>query len=155
MRRAALVQGMNQEPRKRGKRRERCSRVLHITFRILGAPRIWIVGRREGTDLTSFAVAFGGPLRSVKLIRHAKSTDAAYACSALLKSEKAATGGSETTIGECVKRRRNRHERRHNLRHKAHLQPPSAWLLHEVHTPLQIRYSDDTSRALQRQTSER
>lgn len=29
-----------------------------ITFRILGAPRIWIVGRREGTDLSSFAVAF-------------------------------------------------------------------------------------------------
>src|SRR5262245_36316444 len=29
-----------------------------ITFRMLGAPRISIEGRREGTDLSSFAVAF-------------------------------------------------------------------------------------------------
>jgi hypothetical protein len=42
-------------------------RVLLITIRILGAPRIWIVGHRVGAYLLSFVGAFGRPLRIVKL----------------------------------------------------------------------------------------
>lgn len=57
-RRAAQVRDMDQGPRRSENDASAVPEFYIFTFRILGAPRIWIVGRREGTDLSSFAVAF-------------------------------------------------------------------------------------------------
>ena len=108
----------------RPERFDKVAQVLLFTFRIFGAPRIRIVGHRLGACLSPFAGAFGRPLRIVKLIGHAKSTDAAHGRSTLLKGEKAAIGGGETTIGGCVKHRHHQRERRHKPGHKAHFAAP-------------------------------
>jgi hypothetical protein len=64
-------------------------------------------------------------LRIVKLIGHAKSTDAADGCSALLDGKEAAIGGTESTIAGCLKQHRHHNEHHRNLAHKAHLQASS------------------------------
>jgi hypothetical protein len=76
--------------------------------------------------------------RIVKLVRHAKSTDAAHGCPTLRKGEEAAIGTTETTIavrvlgtpssiiaGQCAGGRlrqhyRHHYEGRHNFAVKAH-----------------------------------
>ena len=53
-------------------------------------------GARWGSLTIPRAAAARRPTRIVKLIDHAKSTDAAHGCSTLLKGEEAAIGGAAT-----------------------------------------------------------
>src|SRR5262245_48336586 len=91
---------------------------LLITVLIVSAPRIRIIGHFVVTHRSSFVTSFGNPAWIVKLIGDAKSTNATYRCSTLLKGEEATIARTETTITGC----RHQHERRHNLAHKTHVQ---------------------------------
>ena len=97
------------------------------------------------------AAAARRPTRIVKLIRYAKSTDAAHGCSALLNGEEAAIGAARTrrilgtpssiiagqSGGGCLRQHRWHHNER-----RRHLQSASASLLVVIGTSIHPSIDD-------------
>ena len=72
--------------------------------RNIGSPGLRIVGHHVGAHLSLFAGVFGWLSRIIKLIWHAKATDAAQGRSTLLDGKEPAVG-AETHIARCVEQR--------------------------------------------------
>jgi hypothetical protein len=128
------------------RKRQRIAVVIHNDRALARRPKL----ARWRSVTMPRAAAARRPTRIVKLIDHAKSTDAAHGCSALLNGEEAAIGGTATATrilgapssiiagqsgGGCLRQHRWHHDER-----RAHLQASWSLLEHLYIRVLMVRH---------------